>query len=66
MILFMLIIPFSFFIRIVAIVIVITIIIILLFWEFLTPALADGFSLMFEWQQVSSCLQDSSQYSGWS
>ena len=28
------------------------------------PALADGFSLEFEWQQVSSSLQDSSQYSG--
>ena len=26
--------------------------------------LADGFSLEFEWQQVSSSLQDSSQYSG--
>ena len=41
------------------------IIIILLFWEFitLTSALADGFSLEFEWQQVSSNLQDSSQYS---
>ena len=26
--------------------------------------LADGFSLEFEWQQVSSNLQDSSQYSG--
>ena len=33
-----------------------------LFWEFYTPA--DGFSLEFEWQQVSSSLQDSSQYSG--
>ena len=28
--------------------------------------LADGFSPEFEWQQVSSSLQDSSQYSGWS
>ena len=35
-----------------------------LFWEFFTPASADGFSLEFEWQQVSSSLQDSSQYSG--
>ena len=35
-----------------------------LFWEFLTPALADGLSLEFELQQVSSSLQDSSQYSG--
>ena len=32
--------------------------------EFFTSALADGFSLEFEWQQVSSSLQDSSQYSG--
>ena len=33
---------------------------------FFTSALADGLSLRFEWQQVSSSLQDSSQYSGWS
>ena len=32
--------------------------------EFFTSALADGFSLEFEWQQVSSSLQDSSQDSG--
>ena len=32
--------------------------------EFLTSVLADGFSLEFEWQQVSSSLQNSSQYSG--
>ena len=32
--------------------------------EFLTSVLADGFSLEFEWQQVSSSLQDSSQDSG--
>ena len=32
--------------------------------EFFTSALADGFSLEFEWKQVSSSLQDSSQYSG--
>ena len=32
--------------------------------EFFTLALANGFSLEFEWQQVSSSLQDSSQYSG--
>ena len=32
--------------------------------EFFTSALADGISLEFEWQQVSSSLQDSSQYSG--
>ena len=36
----------------------------LLLFEFSTPALADGFSLEFEWQQVSSSLQDLSQYSG--
>ena len=41
-------------------------IIILLLWKFFTPALADGPSLEFEWQQVFSSLQDSSQYSGWS
>ena len=33
-------------------------------YEFLKPALADGVSLEPEWQQVSSSLQDSSQYSG--
>ena len=32
--------------------------------EFFTSVLADGFSLEFEWQQVSTSLQDSSQYSG--
>ena len=32
--------------------------------EFFTSVLADGFSLEFERQQVSSSLQDSSQYSG--
>ena len=32
-------------------------------WEFFTRVLADGLSLEFEWQQVSSSLQDSSQYS---
>ena len=35
---------------------IIIIIIISLLWEFFTPALADGFSLEFEWQQVSSSL----------
>ena len=44
----------------------IIIIIIMLFWEFFTAALADGFSLEFKWQQVSLSLQDSSQYLGWS
>ena len=32
----------------------------LLIWKFFTSALADGFSLEFEWQQISSSLQDSS------
>ena len=31
--------------------------------EFFTPALADGLPVEFEWWQVSSGLQDSSQYS---
>ena len=35
----------------------------LLLFVFFTPVLADGFSLDFEWQQVSSSSQDSSQYS---
>ena len=34
--------------------------------EFFKPAFADGLSWESEWQQVSSNLQDSSQYSGWS
>ena len=33
-------------------------------WEFFTSVLADGLSLKFEWQQVSTSLQDYSQYSG--
>ena len=33
-------------------------------WEFFMSALADDLSLEFEWQQVSSSLQNSSQYSG--
>ena len=36
----------------------------LLLLEFFTPALADDLSQEIEWQQVSSSLQDSSQYSG--
>ena len=40
--------------------------IILLIWEFFIPALVNGFPLESEWQQVSSSLQDSSQYSSWS
>ena len=46
------------------IIIIIIIIIILLLCEFFTPALANGFLFEFEWHQVSSSLQDSSQYSG--
>ena len=33
-------------------------------WEFFTLVLADDLSREFEWQQVFSSLQDSSQYSG--
>ena len=33
------------------------------FSRFFIPSLADGFSLEFEWQQVSTSFQDSSQYS---
>ena len=40
------------------------IIIIIIHSELFTSALADGFSLESEWQQVSLSLQDSSQYSG--
>ena len=42
----------------------IIIIIIIYSLEFFTSALADGLSLEIEWQQVSSNLMDSSQYSG--
>ena len=48
-------------------IIIIILILLLLWWwslEFFSSALADGLSLEFEWQQVSSRLQDSSQYSG--
>ena len=39
--------------------------VIIIYWlEFFTSALADGLSLEFGWQQVSSSLQNSSQYSG--
>ena len=41
----------------------IIIIIIITLWEFFTSALTDGLSLEFVWQQVSSSLQDSFQYS---
>ena len=37
----------------------------LLLFEFFIPALVDSFSLDFEWQQVSSSLQESFQYSCW-
>ena len=43
---------------------IIIIIIIIHLFEFFSSALADGFPLEFEWQQISSSLQDSSQYSG--
>ena len=33
-------------------------------WEFFTPVSSDGLSLEPEWQQVTSSLQDSSQYPG--
>ena len=44
-------------------IIIITIIIIYP-WEFFSSVLADGLSLLFEWQQASSSLQDTgrSQY----
>ena len=58
-----------FFLLIIAVVVILIIIIIIIIiiinpWEFLTSALADGCSLKFEWQQVTSSLQDSFQYSG--
>ena len=45
-------------------IIIIIIIIIIIPLEIFTSLLADGFSLEFEWQQVSSSLQDTSQDSG--
>ena len=42
---------------------IIIIIIIINSFESFSQALADGFSRQFEWQQVSTSLQDSSQYS---
>ena len=42
-------------------IIIIIIIIIITILEVFTSVLADGFSLEFDWQQVSSSLQDSSQ-----
>ena len=50
---------------IIIIIIVIIIIIIIISCELFTPANADGLSLESEWQQVSSSLRNSSQYSGW-
>ena len=47
-----------------SLIIIIIFIIILLLFEFSTLALTDGFSLEFEWLQVSSSFQDFSQYSG--
>ena len=44
----------------ITIIIIIIIIIIIHSWELFTSALADGFSLESEWQQVSSSLQNSS------
>ena len=46
------------------IIIIIIVIIIIHSLELFTSALADGFSLESEWQQVSSSLQDSFQYCG--
>ena len=46
------------------IIIIIIDIINLIIWEFFTSTLADCFPLDSEWQQVSSRLQDSSQYFG--
>ena len=46
------------------IIIIMIMIIIIYSLEFFTSALADGLSLEIEWPQVSSSLQDSSQYSG--
>ena len=37
-------------------------IIILILWQFFTSMLVNDFSLKFEWQQVFSSFQDSSQY----
>ena len=50
--------------RLIIIIIIIVIIIIILLWELIKTALADDLPLKFEWQQVSSSIQDTSQYSG--
>ena len=49
---------------IVVVVVVFIIIIIIYSLEFFISAVADGLSLEFEWQQISSSLHVSSQYSG--
>ena len=49
---------------IVTFIIIILIIIIIYSLEIFTSTNVDGRSLEFEWQQVSSSIQDSSQYSG--
>ena len=51
--------PFTSPLGIVPSVLITTIIIVYFFLEFFTSADADGFSLEFEWQQVSSSFQDS-------
>ena len=51
-------------IKIIIIIIIIIVIVIIYSLHFSTSALADGLSLEFVWQQVSSSVQDSSQYSG--
>ena len=37
--------------------------IIITLWEFLTPALSGESQFVYEWQQVPTGLQDSSEYS---
>ena len=49
---------------IIIVIIIIIIIIIIYSFRVFTSVLADGFSLEFEWQQVSSNLQNSSKDSG--
>ena len=44
--------------------VVVEVVVVLLLGCFFTSASTDSLSLKFEWQQVSSSLQDSSQYSG--
>ena len=49
---------------IVIIIIIIIVVVVIYSLRFFTLVLADVFSLEFEWQQVLSSLQESSQYSG--